>query len=57
MLRYLYNKTNVVFLLSLDAQAYRPRKEHRQVLNAWNRFILGEEYRFKIARLCPRTRE
>ncbi|KAL9045650.1 MAG: hypothetical protein Q9214_001339, partial [Letrouitia sp. 1 TL-2023] len=43
--------------ISLDAEAFEPRKDQRQVVNRWNRFILGEDYRFHAAVWYPKTRE
>ncbi|KAI4170367.1 MAG: hypothetical protein LQ343_004989 [Gyalolechia ehrenbergii] len=45
------------YTIRLDAASCRPRRDHRQAINAWNKFILGYGYRSKAARLCPRTRE
>ncbi|KAL8654423.1 MAG: hypothetical protein Q9210_001517 [Variospora velana] len=41
----------------LNAWEYRPYRDHRRTVNAWNKFVLGQEYPHKAARLCPRTRE
>ncbi|KAL9612241.1 MAG: hypothetical protein Q9167_003154 [Letrouitia subvulpina] len=45
------------YAIRLDAEAFEPRKDQRQAVNRWNSFILGEDYRFKAARCCPKTRE
>ncbi|KAL8890678.1 MAG: hypothetical protein Q9205_000935 [Flavoplaca limonia] len=45
------------YTIRLDAINYESRKDQRQTINAWNRFVTGPEYRAKAARLCPKTRE
>ena len=41
----------------LDAATFKPTKDQRQVINRFRKYILGEDYVRKAARLCPRTRE
>ncbi|KAL8874520.1 MAG: hypothetical protein Q9174_000158 [Haloplaca sp. 1 TL-2023] len=41
----------------LNAKDFRPTRDLRSTVNAWNRYIIGHDYRDKAARLCPRSRE
>lgn len=40
-----------------NPEDYVPRKDQRKALNRWNKFILGQEYLSKAARLCPESKE
>ena len=44
-------------MISLDATAFRSRKDQRQAINRFKHYVLGHEYLQKAARLCPKTRE
>ncbi|KAL9119823.1 MAG: hypothetical protein Q9187_003622 [Circinaria calcarea] len=41
----------------LDAAAFKPSKDQRQVLNRLSKHVLGQEYLRKAARLCPKSRQ
>ena len=43
--------------VSLDATAFDPRKDQRQAINKWSKYILGADYIHLAARFCPKTRE
>lgn len=43
--------------VSLDVVSYQPTRDHRKTINAWNTFVLGQDYRLKAALLCPQTRQ
>jgi arginine-tRNA-protein transferase len=43
--------------LRLEAASFKPSKDQRQAINRWNRYVLGPEYIWNAARLCPKTRE
>ncbi|KAI4163126.1 MAG: hypothetical protein LQ342_003254 [Letrouitia transgressa] len=45
------------YAIRLDAKAFESRKDQRQAVNRWNRFILGEDYRFQAAKSYPKTRD
>ncbi|KAL4893196.1 arginine-tRNA-protein transferase [Aspergillus ambiguus] len=45
------------YTIRLDAAAFKPRKDQRQAINRWTKFVLGPEYLRRAAYLCPRTRE
>lgn len=45
------------YTIRLDSNEYRPSKDHRQVQNRFNRYILGESYIKEAARLHPLSRE
>ncbi|KAF1811203.1 arginine-tRNA-protein transferas-like protein 1 [Eremomyces bilateralis CBS 781.70] len=42
--------------LRLPVKKYKASRDHRQTLNRWNRFILGEEYEKEAARLQPKSK-
>ena len=41
----------------LDASAFVPNKDQRKAINRWNKYVLGQDYLYKAAQLCPQTRE
>jgi len=45
------------YSLRLEAASFKPSKDQRQAINRWNRYVLGPEYIWNAARLCPKTRE
>ncbi|KAL8972714.1 MAG: hypothetical protein Q9183_000399 [Haloplaca sp. 2 TL-2023] len=45
------------YTIRLDAGDFRPTRDLRSTVNAWNRYISGPDYREKAARLCPLSRE
>ncbi|KMK61725.1 arginine-tRNA-protein transferase, putative [Aspergillus fumigatus Z5] len=45
------------YTIRLEAPAFKPRKDQRQAVNRWNKFVLGPEYIRRAAYLCPKTRE
>lgn len=45
------------YTLRLEAASFKPSKDQRQAVNRWNRYVLGPEYIWNAARLCPKTRE
>ncbi|KAL8643071.1 MAG: hypothetical protein Q9228_000310 [Teloschistes exilis] len=45
------------YTIRLDVVSYKPTRGHRTTINSWNTFVLGQDYRLKAARLCPRTRQ
>ena len=49
--RYTYS------LSSLDAAAFHSRREQRQAINRWNKYVEGQDYTHKAAILCPKSRE
>lgn len=42
---------------SLDATTFDSRRDQRQAINRFNRYVLGQTYRLNAARFCPRGRE
>ena len=42
--------------LRLDAAEFQPAKEQRKVINRFGKYILGSEYAYKAAMLCPKTK-
>ncbi|KAI1438629.1 arginine-tRNA-protein transferase [Xylaria sp. CBS 124048] len=45
------------YSLRVDAVNFRPAREHRQTINRFNRFIIGDAYAKDAARLYPKSRE
>ncbi|KIW77372.1 hypothetical protein Z517_09818 [Fonsecaea pedrosoi CBS 271.37] len=45
------------YTIRLKASEFRPVKDQRQVMNRWNNYVLGPEYKRKAAMLCPQSRE
>jgi len=45
------------YTIRLEAGRFRPGKQQRQLVNAWNRHVLGDEYSRRAARLGVRGRE
>ncbi|KAH7040733.1 arginine-tRNA-protein transferase [Microdochium trichocladiopsis] len=45
------------YTIRLDANEFRPSRDHRQALNRFNKHVLGESYLADLARLHPRSRE
>ncbi|PSR82249.1 arginine-tRNA-protein transferase [Coniella lustricola] len=45
------------YTLRLDSTQCRPSRDQRQAVNRFNRFILGEDYTKKAARLYPLSRD
>ena len=41
----------------LDANNFKPSKDQRRAVNRLSKYVLGSEYMYKVARLCPKTRE
>lgn len=44
-------------IVSLDATAFDPRRDQRQAINKWSKYILGTDYIHLAARFCPKARE
>ncbi|KAL8742596.1 MAG: hypothetical protein Q9190_004950 [Brigantiaea leucoxantha] len=44
------------YTIRLDAKNFQSIKDQRQAVNRWNKYVLGQEYIFKAARLCPKSR-
>lgn len=42
---------------SLDSTAFDSRRDQRQAINRFNKYILGQAYRHNAARFCPESRE
>lgn len=36
---------------------FKPTKDQRKVVNKFSKYIIGADYKYKAARLCPKTRE
>ena len=47
----------LTMVASLDASLFDSRRDQRQAINRWTRYVLGINYTQKAARFCPRTRE
>ncbi|KAG8531023.1 uncharacterized protein KY384_004380 [Bacidia gigantensis] len=45
------------YTIRLDASAFKSRKDQRKAANKWNRHVLGQDYRQKAARYCPKSRQ
>lgn len=45
------------YTIRLDSHEFKPSRSQRQVINRFNRYVLGDEYTKEIARLHPLTRE
>ncbi|EHY60329.1 Arginyl-tRNA--protein transferase 1 [Exophiala dermatitidis] len=59
----LYYKPDLVhsccphYTIRLKAADYKPLREQRRAINRWNDFVIGPEYKRKVAMLCPQSRE
>ncbi|MCJ1234910.1 Arginyl-tRNA--protein transferase 1 [Varicellaria rhodocarpa] len=40
----------------LDAAAFQPAKDQRKAINRFGKYVLGSDYAYKAARLCPKTK-
>ncbi|KAL5375461.1 hypothetical protein DPSP01_011161 [Paraphaeosphaeria sporulosa] len=40
----------------LPVASFAPTRDHRQVINRWNRFVLGDEYSKEAAKLYPKSK-
>lgn len=45
------------YTIRLDSHEFKPSRSQRQVVNRFNKFVLGEQYVTEAARLHPKTRE
>ncbi|TGO89597.1 hypothetical protein BPOR_0102g00200 [Botrytis porri] len=45
------------YAIRLDSHQFRPTKDQRQVLNRFNKYVLGDTYTKEAARLYPKSRE
>jgi arginine-tRNA-protein transferase len=45
------------YTIRCNANAFTPNRSHRKVINRWNAYIQGSDYRYKAKRLCPRSKE
>lgn len=45
------------YTIRLDSHQFHPTKDQRQVVNRFNRYILGDQYTKEAARLYPKSRE
>lgn len=45
------------YVASLPVASFAPAKHHRQAINRWNRFVLGDEYINQAAKLHSKTKE
>ncbi|KAL2040979.1 hypothetical protein N7G274_006437 [Stereocaulon virgatum] len=45
------------YTVRLDATAFDPRRDQRQAINKWSKYILGTDYIHLTARFCPKTRD
>jgi arginyl-tRNA---protein transferase len=45
------------YTLRLDSSQFRPKRDQRQAINRFNKFVLGTDYATAAARLYPRSRE
>jgi arginyl-tRNA---protein transferase len=36
---------------------FKPRRDQRQAVNRWNKYVLGDEYMKESARLHPKSKE
>lgn len=54
-----YNELVSHLLISsrLPVDQFKPRRDQRQAINRWNKFVLGDEYVKESARLHPRSKE
>lgn len=37
--------------------SFTPARDHRQAVNRWNRFVLGDEFIKETAKLHPKSKE
>ncbi|KIW01070.1 hypothetical protein, variant [Verruconis gallopava] len=44
------------YTIRLPVSEFKPRKDQRQAVNRWNKYVLGEEYQKEAARLRPRSK-
>ncbi|KAF1951026.1 arginine-tRNA-protein transferase 1 [Byssothecium circinans] len=45
------------YTIRLPVASFTPSKNHRQAINRWNKFVLGETYIKEAARLHPKSKE
>ncbi|PVI05842.1 arginine-tRNA-protein transferase 1 [Periconia macrospinosa] len=45
------------YTIRLPVASFTPSKNHRQAINRWNRFVLGEDYIKKAAILHPKSKQ
>ncbi|KAH7117095.1 arginine-tRNA-protein transferase [Dendryphion nanum] len=45
------------YTIRLPAASFTPAKDHRQVVNRWNRYVLGDEYIKDAAKIAPKSKE
>ncbi|CAI6260224.1 unnamed protein product [Periconia digitata] len=45
------------YTIRLPVASFTPSKHHRQAINRWNKFVLGEDYIKKAAILHPKSKE
>ncbi|EPE06281.1 arginine-trna-protein transferase 1 [Ophiostoma piceae UAMH 11346] len=45
------------YTIRLDASAYRPTRDHRQTVNRFSRYVVGDEYTKTAQRVRPLSRE
>ncbi|KAF2866165.1 arginine-tRNA-protein transferase [Massariosphaeria phaeospora] len=45
------------YTIRLPADCFTPGKEHRQAINRWNKFVLGEQYIREAAKLYPKSKK
>ncbi|KAK7180098.1 arginine-trna-protein transferase 1 [Paraphaeosphaeria sporulosa] len=44
------------YTIRLPVASFAPTRDHRQVINRWNRFVLGDEYSKEAAKLYPKSK-
>lgn len=45
------------YTIRLDSNQFKPSRDHRQTINRFNRFVLGDTYPKEAARLYPKSRD
>lgn len=45
------------YTIRLDSNEFKPSRDHRQTINRFNRFVLGDAYPKEAARLYPKSRD
>ncbi|KAF2016875.1 arginine-tRNA-protein transferase 1 [Aaosphaeria arxii CBS 175.79] len=45
------------YTIRLPVESFAPARDHRQAVNRWNRYVLGDEYLKEVAKLYPKSKE